>query len=320
MKLFMSTCTIRMYRVFITLFIFLTLIVNLGKPETGRISPRIVILSKQSIAPYAEVLQGFENICKTESRKYYIDTYSNGRITLLQEIKEIDPRLILAIGPDTLSLIKDRVKGIPIVFVMVLNPANLLNGEYDNISGVSMNIPAELQIRTLLKFAPGTKKIGVVYDPNKTGFLAEEGELAAYRLGVKLVMAKVGSRKEVFTAWEELLNNKIEAVWMVPDTTVVTETVFKYLLLFSFRQRIPLIGISGKQVKDGALFAFSFDIFGMGEQAAEIANLVLAGRQINTIPYEYPNKYKLVINSTTAELLGVGIPKDIKGEVDLLEK
>ncbi|MFH1259826.1 MAG: ABC transporter substrate-binding protein [Elusimicrobiota bacterium] len=310
-----------MYKTLIIFLVFiLTAVVNLGKAEDIYGSPKVVILSKSSLAPYAEALEGFESVCKADLRKYYIDVYGDRRSQLIQEVRGENPQLILVIGPDALNLIKNKIEDIPIVFAMVLNPANLLNGEYENVTGVSMNIPAELQLKTLLRFFPNIKKAGVVYDPSKTGFAMEEGELAAYRLGIKLVSEKVNSRKDVFEAWEKLFRDKIETLWVLPDTTVTTETSFKYLLLFSFRQKIPLIGISRKQVKDGALFAFSFDVFDLGKQAGAMANLLLAGRRINTITYEFPRRYKLVVNETTAQLLGLELPNNFRKEIDVLEK
>ncbi len=150
-----------MYRILILFLVFtLTAVVNLGKAENTYGFPKVVILSKSSIAPYAEAMEGFESVCKkAELHKYYIDAYGNRRLGLIQDVRGENPELILVIGPDALNLIKNEIKNIPIVFTMALNPSNLLNGEYENITGVSMNIPAELQLKTLLNFFPNLKKV-----------------------------------------------------------------------------------------------------------------------------------------------------------------
>ncbi len=60
------------------------------------------------------------------------------------------------------------------------------------------------------------------------------------------------------------LPNAVDVILAIPDTTVYTQQASKALLLFSFRNRIPLIGLTEAWVKAGALYALEWDYEELG--------------------------------------------------------
>jgi transcription initiation factor TFIID TATA-box-binding protein len=79
------------------------------------------------------------------------------------------------------------------------------------------------------------------------------------------------------------------------------------MLLFAFRNRIPVIGISDKYVKSGVLLALSFDSEDIGRQAGELANRILSGEDVKKFSLIKPRMVKLSINLNTAEKIGIKI-------------
>jgi putative tryptophan/tyrosine transport system substrate-binding protein len=84
------------------------------------------------------------------------------------------------------------------------------------------------------------------------------------------------------------------------------------MLLFSYRRKIPLLGLSDRHAQMGALFSLSFasgeDI---GRQAGELAQAILGGRSAAEVPYTTARKVYLTVNLKAAQKLGLEIPQAI---------
>jgi len=115
------------------------------------------------------------------------------------------------------------------------------------------------------------------------------------------------------------MQGEIDALWILPDVTVLAPESVQYMLLFSFRNKIPLLGLSENQARMGALFGLSFgsgrDI---GIQAGEIANEILSGRRAEEIPFTTARRLKLTVNLKTAGKLGLQVPKEILDQADVV--
>ena len=109
------------------------------------------------------------------------------------------------------------------------------------------------------------------------------------------------------------LQDGIDALWLVPDETVLSQAVVQQMLLLSYRWKIPLLGLSDRHAQMGALFALSFasgeDI---GRQAGELAQAILAGRPVTDVPYTNARKLYLTVNLKAAQKLGLEVPPAIR--------
>jgi putative ABC transport system substrate-binding protein len=115
------------------------------------------------------------------------------------------------------------------------------------------------------------------------------------------------------------MHGEIDALWILPDLTVLAPEVVQYMLLFSFRNRIPLLGLSENQARMGALLGLSFESGrDIGVQVVELANEVLSGKSADKIPFTTARKVKLTVNLKTAAKLGLQVPKEILERADLV--
>ena len=103
-----------------------------------------------------------------------------------------------------------------------------------------------------------------------------------------------------------------DALWIVPDETILSQAVVQQMLLYSYRRRVPLLGMSDRHAQMGALFSLSFasgeDI---GRQAGELAQAILTGRAVSDVPYTSARKLFLTVNLKTAQKLGLEVPQAI---------
>lgn len=273
-------------------------------------SKEIVSIKSMDILPYREAVKGFRETVDARVSEYVVGEDDDNLVFLISRSQKAD--LVFTLGSDALRLARNEIRGVPVVYTFVLNPESVIGPERTNITGIDMSIPPEDQFNALLKFVPSVNRIGVIYDPARSEADIRVAEAAARKLGLNLITRKVNSGAESINAITQL-EGKVDALWMFPDTTAVTPESVEYMLLFSFRNRIPLIGISEKYVKNGALFALTFDSEDMGRQAGEIATKILGGESAGDIPVPKPRKFKLSINMNTAEKLGLKVPDKIIG-------
>ena len=79
--------------------------------------------------------------------------------------------------------------------------------------------------------------------------------------------------------------------------------------MFSFRNRIPLIGLSSAWVKAGSLFSLERDYNDVGAQAAELALKIAGGVSPSSLPPQTPRKAGYVLNRRTAEHMKLELPE-----------
>jgi putative ABC transport system substrate-binding protein len=226
--------------------------------------------------------------------------------------------MILAIGMNALLQVK-KIKNIPVVYIMVLNPHAILSGK-QNMTGIRMNVSPARQTALLLKVLPDVKSIGLLYDPSQTAYLVKEVRDAAAKAGVELIAEEVRRSREVPSRIIDM-KGRIDLFWMLPDTTVVTPETVEFLFLFFLDNRIPVFSFSKKYVESGALMSIDIDVFDMGRQAGELVKAIQAGKGIDHNAHSVEaNKVRLSINPEIARNLGIHIDQDIIEQAHIVGK
>lgn len=281
-------------------------LVRTGPPR----APGIAVLKSHDIAPINQALAGFTATCSEHITTYNLGGSTTDTKGIVDRIMAASPRLILAIGLLAAQVAKAEIRGIPVVFAMVRNPRK--SGlEGDNIAGISLDVPIEAQLAMYKALVPTLQVIGVVYDPDKTGALVKEASEVGEKFGLRFLAAPVASQTEVPAALRSLLG-KVNALWMLPDDTVVTPESLTFLLLTAFKNNLPVLTVSDAFVEAGALAALSADYTDAGRQACQLAREIESGQrrpaQASIVP---PTKVNVAINLQTARQLGMILPAEI---------
>lgn len=271
----------------------------------------VVIIQSQQIAAYNEAIKGFEEGCKGKNisiRSIYDlkgDTDEGKRI--IQNIKDNKrkPDLILAVGVLAATLAKDQFTDIPIIFCMVINH-NRFNLQGANITGISSEVSVEDQFAILKELLGAHKNVGVIYDPMKTGKIVSEADVVAKRLEFNLIKTKIASENEVASALKNMIG-KIDALWMIPDSTVITKNALTVISKMVMEHHLPTFCTSAAIVKAGALVSVSPDYTYTGLQASRMAQTLLNNPTTTSLGITQPDKLKLTLNTQTAEIIGVNL-------------
>ncbi len=282
--------------------LFITSLISLLLSGTTVFAGDILVLQSMRVKPFDDALRGFKSVCKGES-KTVVATDAEG-IDIVKLAREERPQLILAIGADALQRAK-KIRDIPIIYLMVLNPEKITTGG-KNIAGVDMNIPPEKYLGLMESLNLPKLKVGIFYDPAKTGAFVKRIQQSARSRGIEIMAKEVRHPQDV----PELLTQMkgfCNLFWMIPDATVVTPETVEFLLLFSQRTGTPVVTFAGKYVDTGALASLDIDGFDLGKQGGEMANRVLDGTRVSELPNAEARKAVLKVNRKVAKKLGINL-------------
>lgn len=296
-----------------TLLALLVLAAVTGAALPGAAANVAVIVSAD-VDAYHKALRGFRGTLNHRIVAEYDmeGDFDQGRRILREILSDVHPDLIVAVGIWALQIIvRERIE-LPVVYAMVLNPPSIAGAGVTNITGASMNVPVEQPLRVLRQLGPQIRRVGVIFNRAKTGYLVTQAEAVAREEGIQLVTKEIRSVKEAVQAVNSLQRERIDALWILPDETILDPKVFKYTLLFSYRNKVPVFGLSERQVRMGAVIALSFaSSEDIGRQAAELANGILGGKSPAELPYTTARQVKLTVSLKAARKLGMEIPESI---------
>lgn len=276
----------------------------------------IVILKSSDIAAYNQAISGFKAALPSGIGLSEYDLQGDlekGR-KLARKIRASDPALVFAVGLKAAKAAQLEIVDIPVVYSMVLDPVKYgLN--QPNMTGILLEVPLERQLATMRTLLPHLKYIGTLYDPSKTAALIEEARRLLKPTGNELVPVQVSSERDVPGALRALLPT-IGALWLIPDSTVLTDESLRFILNAALEERVPVIGFSREFARSGALLCLSVNYGDVGRQAGQLARKLLDGQISLPMKPLHPDRIETSINLKTAKFLGIDIPKDFESKAD----
>jgi putative ABC transport system substrate-binding protein len=276
----------------------------------------IVILKSSEIAAYDDAVKGFK--ATAPSGAIFTEYDLRGDIKLGKElarkIRASEPSLVVAVGLKAALAAKSEIVDIPIVYMMILDPLkHQLNGA--NMTGTLLEIPVDRQLKLLHTFLPTTHKLGVLYDPSKTSSKVKDAESQANGNEFQLQRFPVNSEKEMPQQLRALLSTA-EALWLMPDSTVLTDESIRFILESALAQHVPVIGFSPEFTRLGALLSLSVNYGEVGRETGLLAKRILDGERLlplNPVPIE---RLRITVNLKTARIFGITFPKELTSLID----
>jgi putative ABC transport system substrate-binding protein len=239
----------------------------------------ILVLQSLHEKGYDEAVSGMRRECHASMRTVVLSDYAEADITRI--VREEHPRLVVAVGDRALAA-AEKLRNTPVLYMMALHPK-----QRQRVSGVGMLLDPS---RYLAVFdALGSKKVGVVYDPVRSGAYLKRAPAAARRAGIDLLVREVHAPKET-PAMLESLRGKVDAIWMLPDVTAVSPASTEAYFLFSQGERVPVVTFAEVYLSMGGAVALAIDRFDIGKQLGEMAQSVLDGTPIEELSSESPRR------------------------------
>lgn len=245
--------------------------------------------------------QGVKSIQQAESEVFPVDLIQTNAL-FNQKIKH--GQVLVAVGSKALSAVAGISGPIPIVYLMATHPEKFSKGNV-NITGVSLIVAPENQLAVIADYLPTVKTLGIIYDVGKSADLVKSFERSAKKRGSFSVEPKeVVQAKEVGTVLAEL-KDSVDALLLVPDTTVVSAVNLEALSLYSLNRNKPLIAFAPQYLKYGASLVIYSTPEAMGQQAGRMVLRLLAGKTLAETPPETCQTFTVEINPRILRKLGI---------------
>jgi putative tryptophan/tyrosine transport system substrate-binding protein len=281
----------------------------------------IAVLLEKDSKVYNLTLDRFRELSQQGARSpvsvvpYLLDADLANGPDLMAKIQSRHAKLIFAIGSNAAQLAHERVRDIPVLYSMVLNPSKHDLGRA-NICGISLDVSPKEQLGYFAKVKPSLKRVGTIYNPSASDNVIEEANVFARMSGFELVRKKAQTTKDALVAIRELEDEPLDAFLMILDPVIANDVSFKVLLNFSLKKRIPLIVPAEPFVKAGALMSVGADYGKIGDQAWDIAKRILQGElKPSDVGIRHPEAVIVAVNNTIARTLGLEVPRTLKVDI-----
>jgi len=230
--------------------------------------------------------------------------------------------VIVAIGGSTPAFAaKAETSTIPIVFAVGQDPVGLglvasLARPGGNLTGVSIAAEATARRLDLLReLLPAAKRIAVLVDPANAAGLAtmlQELEAAARPKGLQTRVLNASSSREVDAAFASMAADRPDALFVGPFS--IDRRV--QMALLSVLHKIPAVYPWRDFIDAGGLMSYGPNLKEAYHQAGIQTGRILKGAKPGDVAVVQSSKFELVINASTARMLGITVPSTLRGLAD----
>jgi len=234
-----------------------------------------------------------------------------------QQLVSNESDLIFAIATTAAQAVANETTEIPILTGAVtdLVAANLVESNEvpnTNVSGTSDMTPVDKQLELLVRLAPDTKTLGLIYNSSEVNseILIDIAEQVAQDLGLETVRMTVTNTNDVAQNLQALVP-RVDALYIPNDNTLAS--AMATVGAIAIENQLPVVTADTGMVSEGGLGTVSVDYYALGRQAGAMAARVFNGEDVAAMPVELANEIELFINEEMAEAIGIVIPNDLEG-------
>lgn len=189
------------------------------------------------------------------------------------------------------------------VACMVLDPAGK--------SGVVLQHPAEARLQRVRRLLPNAATLGVlVAEGEEAGAEIRDLQQAARRHRFTLHVHAIDLKRPLAPQLEPLAD-RIDVLLASYDLRIHSAENAPATLLFSWRNRIPVIGASDAWTRAGALMSFDWDYTDLGRQCGEMAVRLPPQRGFERPVLEAPRRMPHSLNQDAARHFMIAVPADL---------
>ncbi len=244
--------------------------------------------------------------------------------TIAEDFVNSDVDLIFAISTPSAQSALNSTKDIPILFTAVTDPKESglvkdLDNPEENITGTTDLVSMSEQFELGLKFVPEAKAVGIPFNNSEVNsqIQIKEAKEAGKALNLEIVEIPINNSSEL----EAALNAKINDVdfLFLPSDNLIASSV-SIVKKVSLESNKIAIGVDRPMIEKGALACEGLDYYDLGYKTGLMAVDIIKGKTIKEIPVSNMEETTLSVNKNMLESLGIELPKELEGNVDLVEE
>jgi ABC-type uncharacterized transport system substrate-binding protein len=214
------------------------------------------------------------------------------------------------------SAAKAATTTIPIVFLVPEDPVRLglvasLARPGGNLTGINI-FSGELtakRLELLREMVPGAARIAVLVNPanaKTTETTLRDLAAAARAMGLQIQVLNASTSREIDATFAGLVRERPDALFVGPDPFFNSRRA--QLVNLASRHALPATYGLREFVEIGGLMSYGASITDAFRQSGAYAGRILKGAKPAELPVVQASKFELVINASTARMLGLTVP------------
>jgi putative tryptophan/tyrosine transport system substrate-binding protein len=243
---------------------------------------------------------------------------------LAAELVRRQVAVIATTGAATALAAKAATTTIPIVFIVGGDPVRLglvasLARPGGNLTGINFfndELTAK-RLGLLRELVPGAARVALLVNPtnpNAESFV-RDAQAAARAMGLQIQLLNASTIREIDAAFATLVRERPDALFLGPDPFFLSRRV--QLAHLATRHAVPAIYPVRDHIADaGGLMSYGANIADAYRQIGVYTGRILKGAKTADLPVVQASKLELVINASTARMLGLTVPPSLLATAD----
>ena len=227
--------------------------------------------------------------------------------------------VIATAGDDVALAAKAATTTIPIVFIVSQDPVKLglvtsIARPGANVTGINF-FSGELvakRLEILRELVPGAARVALLVNrsstPN-TETTLRDAEAAARAMRLQIQVFDAGTRQDIEAAFTSFVRERPDALFVATDPFFTTRQV--QIINLAARHAIPTAFPNRESTEIGGLMSYGASISDAWRQSGAYVGKILKGAKPADLPVVQSSKFELVINVSTARMLGLTVPQTL---------
>ena len=272
---------------------------------------KIALVVSKRIKPYLQVVDGITDVLAEAVPQIDVfflsslnktpDTQVNQDIVRQLQAGNYD--LVTAVGPEAADLVWVVDSPFKKLYAAILDPQALPQLP-STACGISLRIPVGIQLERIAQNFGTLKKIGLLFDPLHNQWFYDQALVRAREYGIEIIGLPVQSKNQIAGVLKDHKSG-LDAIWMIPDQTVISEKIIHYVIKQGIYNQMGVIGYNSFFTRSGAFFSFEFAYDLLGEQVGTAINAYL---ETGVCRQESP-VFNVIVNQNIADKIGIQVSK-----------
>jgi putative tryptophan/tyrosine transport system substrate-binding protein len=234
---------------------------------------------------------------------------------LAKELIDLKPDVIFVSTPAATRTLQRQTQTVPIIFTAVGDPVvggilkNVARPE-GNTTGVTNFIPSigGKWLELLKEAVPRTSRIGLLFNPDiSTGAYFAPIETAASQFAVTVIRTPYRDAVDLVHAIDAFAADAGGGLIVLPPSPVGSNRALINRL--AVRHALPVMYTNTDYTAEGGFMAYGPELRDLYRHCASYLDRILRGGKVAELPVQFPTKFTLAVNITTAKAMGLTIPE-----------
>jgi putative ABC transport system substrate-binding protein len=176
---------------------------------------------------------------------------------------------------------------------------------------------ADKRLELLRDIVPGFRRLAIMANIGAATAVLEmrEVQATARNLGHEVATFEIRRAEDIALVFDAL-KGRADVLYVCGDPLVDTNRV--RIITMALGVRLPTMSDFAEYVEAGGLMSYGPNFPDLFRRAAVYVDKILRGAKPGDLPVEQPTKFDLVINLTTAKVLGLTVPPTLLARADVV--